>query len=382
MKILIHSNAPWEPSGYGQQTALLLPALESLGHIPAVSAFNGLSGHRMQWGDGQWTVYPRGQAGYGTDVVLPHAVDFGADLILTLMDYWQMYPVASALQGRRIAAWIPNDCEPLGRPDIQVLRMSGAVPIAMSNFGLTNMRNVDLDNAMYAPHAVDTDVFAPRADRAGLREELALPADHFIIGICAANRDLIRKGFPEQFTAFARFHRKHPDTTLMVHSEPHSVAGRNLTELAEDLGIADSVLFSDAYAQLTGVMGPEIMADWYAGLDVLSSCSYGEGFGIPLIEAQACGTPVIATDCSAMTELSANGWSVLGEPFWNPTHRAWWKRPRVDSIVRAYEKAYEERGTVKADRRRERSREFAMGYDIRHVAVEYWKPILETLAES
>ena len=29
------------------------------------------------------------------------------------------------------------------------------------------------------------------------------------------------------------------------------------------------------------------MADWYGCLDVLSSCSYGEGFGIPLIEAQA-----------------------------------------------------------------------------------------------
>ena len=44
MKILIHSNAPWVPSGYGSQVMLMLPRLRALGHEVAVSSFYGLSG--------------------------------------------------------------------------------------------------------------------------------------------------------------------------------------------------------------------------------------------------------------------------------------------------------------------------------------------------
>jgi hypothetical protein len=37
--ILLHSNAPWAASGYGQQTKLFAPRLRDLGHHVAISAF-------------------------------------------------------------------------------------------------------------------------------------------------------------------------------------------------------------------------------------------------------------------------------------------------------------------------------------------------------
>lgn len=380
MKILIHSNAPFVPSGYGSQVRLLLPKLAEMGHEAVVSAFYGVSGSPINWKD--WLILPAGQNNYGVDTIIPHAETYGADLILTLMDFWQLARVAPALNGRRLAAWLPTDCTPLGRPDRQVLAAAGAVPIAMSSFGLESCRNAGFDKAMYAPHAVDTSVFIPPADRRELRESLNLPTDAFIIGINAANRDGLRKGFPEQFNAFARFNRKHPDSKLMVHSVAQSVSGLDLTQLAEDMGISDDIIISEPYAQITGIMEPLVIADWYGCLDVLSSCSYGEGFGIPIIEAQACGTPVVATDCSAMTELAGpHGWLVGGQSFWNPTHRAWWIRPDVDRIVRSYEKAYAEWGTAKALKRSERCREFALSYDVDTVAAEYWAPLLKTLEE-
>ena len=101
----------------------------------------------------------------------------------------------------------------------------------------------------------------------------------------------------------------------------------DLQRLAARLGIEDSVRFTDQYAQVSGLMRPAHMAEWYNILDVFSNCAYGEGFGIPIIEAAACGVPAVVTDCSAMSELKGPGWSVQGEPFWNPVHEAWWVKP-------------------------------------------------------
>ena len=85
------------------------------------------------------------------------------------------------------------------------------------------------------------------------------------------------------------------------------------------------------------------MAAWYNGLDVLSLCSYGEGFGLPLIEAQACGIPVVTTDASAMSELCGAGWLVSGTPFWTDGHQSWWVRPDAADITNAYEMAWQAR---------------------------------------
>ena len=48
MKLLFHSNAPWNPSGYGQQVALFAPRLAHHAEL-AISAFHGLQGSRLRW---------------------------------------------------------------------------------------------------------------------------------------------------------------------------------------------------------------------------------------------------------------------------------------------------------------------------------------------
>src|SRR5262249_3548394 len=156
-------------------------------------------------------------------------------------------------------------------------------------------------------------------DRDKMREALGF-GGRFTVGICAANSDGIRKGWPEQLEAFARFHGKHPDSVLLIHTLANNPAGLPLARMVESFGLEGAVLWSDQYAQAAGWMDDETMAGWFQCLDVLLACSYAEAFGIPIIEAQACGTPVITTNGSAMAELNGPGWVVNGEPFYNPVH--------------------------------------------------------------
>lgn len=374
MRILIHSNAPWLPTGYGIQTRLLMAQLREAGHEVAVSAFAGHAGADIRWNG--HTILPSGQMGFGVDVLIPHIERWRPDVTLTLMDTRMLHPLADELHNHRIAMWLPIDCTPMSRPELAILRPSLALPIAMSRFGVKQLAAEGI-TAHYAPHAVDTTDYAP-LDRAAYREEIGLD-DKFVVGLVAANRDVTRKAFAEQFRAFARLHSRHDDTVLLVHSTPRNVGGLDLPQLASDMGILDVILFTDQYHQDSGLMDDAMMCRWYNACDVLTMCSYAEGFGVPLVEAQACGTPVITTAASAMTELAGVGWTVPGDEFWNITHRAWWTRPRVPDITKALLAAYNS-SIPDSIARRQRAREWALQYDVSTVFTQYWKPILEELS--
>jgi glycosyltransferase involved in cell wall biosynthesis len=377
MRILIHSNAPQVPSGYGRQTALLLHQLQRLGHEPAVSAFVGVSGAPMEWQG--FPVFPSGQYDFGIDTIVPHSLHYAADLTIALMDFWKLGAVAEQLAEIPLAAWLPVDCTPLSFLDAETLRRSKARPIAMSPHGAEQLLADATWPAHYIPHAVDTDVYKPLP--AQLREDFRRGMeinDRFVIGICAANNDQIRKGWPEQFEAFRRFHKTHDDALLLVHTIPRCGRGLDLQSLAHHIGIPEGAIrFSDTYAQISGIFDDEMMADWYSVLDVLSSCSYAEAFCVPLIEAQACGTPVVVTNGSAMADFKGAGWAVQSQPFWNHVHGAWWDRPDIPSIVKGYEKAY-----AYASSRREKAREFAVNFDAEMVADQFWKPFIDSLAST
>lgn len=339
-RILIHSNAPWMPSGYGKQCAHLVRTLQTLGHEVAVSAFAGLTGAPIEWEGAP--VLPSGMYEYGIDVLIPHIEAVKPDLTIALMDVWKLGPIVDGLKDHNMAAWVPVDCHPLSRLDHQFLFQAGVRPIAMSRFGETQLRSAGLD-PLYAPHVVDRQMFKPleHQERLDYRERMGVDG-RFIVGMCAANNDAVRKGFPEQFEAFRMFQAKNPEALLWVHSIARTPRGLDLQRLALEIGIPhEAIRFTDTYAQVSGAFDDTLLADWYGVLDVLSVCSFAEAFGVPLIEAQACGTPVITTRGSAMRELGEVGWTVPGDRYWNHVHGAWWERPKVDGIARTFARAKE-----------------------------------------
>lgn len=385
MRIMWHSNHPETGSGYGTQTKLWVPRLASLGHEVAISSFFGIQGRTSDWQGHK--VYPSGDLPYGSDVVGMHAVHFGADLVITLMDQWAL--AQDTLMGQKVACWMPVDTEWLSVFDVG--KLPGRWPIAFTRWGEKQLKDTCVNGCspmveckhehfqpLYVPHGIDTQVFQPVEDRKNLRESMGMD-DKFIVLMVAANQDKSgRKSWPESMYAFAKFAKKHKDAVLVCHTLDHTLQGINLRKLVERFGIADRVVFSAQYLMMSGQITPEQLRYTYCAADVLLACSKAEGFCLPVMEALACGTPAIVTDGSALTEVGGPAaWKVKGNKLWANGHEAWWTQPDVDAIERALERAYERGGPyhskVKA------ARQHALQYDVDRVLTEYWKPCLETI---
>ncbi|MFQ5507552.1 MAG: glycosyltransferase, partial [Planctomycetota bacterium] len=204
--------------------------------------------------------------------------------------------------------------------------------------------------------------------------------DCFLLGSVAINVDYpSRKSLPQLIEAFARFRRRHDDAVLYLHcsrgDEAWASGGINLPALVEQLGIIDSVRVAEGYDYLVGVP-EEHMARVYSACDCLLCPSMGEGFGVPILEAQACGCPVIVGDWTSMSELCFEGYRIPSqesEPFWTALN-AYQRLPRVDAIVDALEHMYERCQGDEA--MRSRARESALRYDADLVAERSWGPTL------
>jgi glycosyltransferase involved in cell wall biosynthesis len=358
---------------YGIQTALFVPRIAALGHDVIISSPHSFAGSPLDWKG--FRIIPAANDAMGNDIITANYHYYQADLLLTLCDTFKLLPSARALAGINVAHWAPVDCSPMGKHDIAVFRDGQGIPIAMTRFGEEMMRDEGLD-PFYIPHAVDTEVFKP-----GMREEvrasLGFGEDVFIIGICAMNRDPVRKGLVEQVTAFRAFWEDHPESRLMMHTSPVSDA-LNLEALAMSLGFPRGiVMFPDRYSLSTGIISSEAMRAWYNGLDVLSACSYGEGFCLPVLEAQSCGIPVVTTDFSGCGEMCLSGWKIPGEKHWINGHEAWWWRPEVKDIAAAYENAWLAREEGRMPGLGEGARERALAFDADAVTEGFWQPVLK-----
>jgi glycosyltransferase involved in cell wall biosynthesis len=382
-KILWISNAPWGGSGYGEQTAMFARRFRALGHEVTLAANWGLEGTTFEW-DG-FTVFPTDRD-HGNRAIEEWALASGAELVVFLCDSWVVKPESwpkTLDPDLPVAIWAPIDHRPMPPAVFKALDHVRISPIAMSRFGTREMRRVALEH-LYVPHGVDTSVFSPRLEtRDAIRDELDIPRDAFLVGMVAANQgspQLPRKAFPEAFQAFARFAAAHDDAFLYVHANAiPSGTGINLERCALMAGIPTARLrFPNRALQALG-FGAEVVSHLYQAFSVLLQPSYGEGFGIPILEAQASGVPVIVSNATAMPELLGAGWLVQGQGLWDALSDAWFFMPFVHSIREALEGAYAARGDREL---RARAVAFAADYDASRVALERWVPALEALGCS
>lgn len=396
-KFLIHSNGPNTKTGYGVQVAQLAERLHDAGHEVAISATFGQQGSTGSWKPDAprnpelWEkgirIYPVGWALNGLDIVHNHAMHwFNGDplsgWIIILGDVWSLAE-NPLLADFNVAAWAPVDHFPCPPGVVKFFDNSRSLPVAMSQFGEHAFKFAGLD-PVYVPLAVDTRVYKPtpvldhpQHGEIPARDLIGIPDTAFLVGMVAMNKDPDdRKGFNEAFAAFAAFQRKHGDAFLYVHSDKNGMGTSfNLEELAAAHGINPNTLkFPDTYSYQMG-WSAEMMAAAYSAFDVLLAPSHGEGFCVPLIEAQACGTPVICSEFSAQPELVGAGWTVLGQQVYDVAQHAFYLIPFIDSIVEALEAAY----VADLDELEVKALAKAAEYDADRVFDEHWLPLIEQM---
>jgi len=271
--VLISSNAPWANTGYGKQTKHLLKILQGLGIDVKVHGFYGCDGASLNAAGAE--ILPSFFDPHGRDMIVPYTNHFAPDLLITIYDAW-VYESVEGMEDLPWLAWFP------------------------------------------------VDGFA----------------------MIAANKSFpSRKAFPEVLMAFARYLEEVDDTALLylhtVASKKADMVGMALLPMLQQLGLAsdhavvENVTFPNEVSLATGI-SDESMAAILNAADVLVSPSWGEGFGLPIVEAQACGTPVITQNCTSMTELTVNGICIpAGQRFWIPKLEYWWRAPDVAKIFDA-----------------------------------------------
>jgi len=381
--ISIASNSPGSPTGYGVQGLLLAERLKRDGYDVAALSNFGLEGNisTLETKHGPIAHYPRGYTLYSGDVLDTHHKHFLAgreipNAILTLYDAW-VYLDVPALEELKFWSWTPVDHLSIPPKVAAWAKRPNVKTIAMSPFGQRQFEAIGVDST-YIPHAVDTSVYKPTDNIQGyaLKQYMGIGEDDFIVGMVAANKangSIHRKAYAENLLAFAMFRQKHTNAYLYIHAEPSRVfGGFHLATLMKSVGLPeDAVLFPDPHKLRYGYSSEE-MAGLYSAMDVLLHASYGEGFGVPAIEAQAAGTRVIGSNWAATPELlGEDSWLVDGQPFWDEAQSTFFQIPLIPSLVTALEQAYAApRGVSTA------SVEFAKQFEVETVYEQYWKPFL------
>lgn len=101
-----------------------------------------------------------------------------------------------------------------------------------------------------------------------------------------------RKGLPALLSAFAAFRDRHPEFTLWL-----SGFGDMAAEVSGD---------SARGIEFFGFVSSERLVELFSNATAVVSASHWEGFGLPILEAFACGTPVVFRRGYAMTEFVEN----------------------------------------------------------------------------
>lgn len=214
--------------------------------------------------------------------------------------------------------------------------MSADAVFSWTDWGLDVLKEVSnnkIKTVCSAPPGLHEE-YQPSPNKAAHKQAMGLSPDTIFIGTVMRNQK--RKLFPDLILSFADIVKNAPDNlkknlNLYLHTAYPDVAGWELPKLITEAGITNRVWFTYMctscgnvfpnlyqgvkavckFCRETTAITPrtqyspsnKVMSDIYNIFDLYVQYSNCEGFGLPQIEAAACGVPVFAVDYSAMSDI-------------------------------------------------------------------------------
>lgn len=259
-------------------------------------------------------------------------LDFQPDVVLCIRDFW-MDAFVYKSPFRRIFKWIwmPTvDGSPQNEEWVDYFCNADAI-ITYSDWAYDVLKEQSGDSIKYAGTASPTASkhFYPM-DKSNIRKEFGIDQNAKIIGTVMRNQR--RKLFPVLFKAFSEYlkstgdkntflycHTSYPDNgwdlgNLLLENE---ISTRVLfSYICSGCGMLEVSKFNDAVkccdrcrhfkstpSNVANGVPDSILAKVYNLFDLYVQCSNSEGFGVPQVEAAACGVPVACTQYSAMEDV-------------------------------------------------------------------------------
>lgn len=378
---MIVSDSVAHRTGYGVQTLMLAKALVADGHRVYNYAPGAIAGGVYDVAydaDGKPTITVL-SASYGDDRWGNRTVDFyldtlQPDLILTWLD-------CQGLQNYGFSQiptfmWVPVDTWPTPKQERQILHRAEKL-FACSKWGQELLQGEGFPDAGYVPCGIDANVYdIDEEEGRRWRQQLTPPVtdDTFLIGMVGLNTGVPdRKGYGFAFDAIRAFIEKHPGKDIRAYLHTNALGdgqSMDLYALREEFGLLDRMYFKPPQGPVDG--SDRYMRGMYNAFDVLLHTSMTEGFGVPVVEAQMCGTPVVVNAATSVTELATGGYKA------HPLTHMWVNTgtkvaiPDVQGLVQMLEAAYADR----LNHSRLATRANVMRYDFQRVYEEYWRPLL------
>lgn len=328
-KLLALSDSISGMTGFGSVTRDILTRLPSKKYKIDAVGYNVVSSVRsfnnIRFLDGQKitniTQHSGGfkQNGFAIDKIMPLLKKLKPDIFWCLLDSFMLLQAGyhnQDLSPAKFVFYFPSDGGTLkgGFPHgCDAVLRKAQFPVAMSKFAQEQVKNqygIDVD---YIPHGIDGKYYKPLKDK--IKCKMTAPHGHpkfkdkFIVGSVFRNQP--RKSPDILVEAFSKFAKGKDDVLLLLHTDPNDPArGCDLRYLGNYYGLDNKMFFTGV--NICDGFTMEQMKTLYNSMDVHVLSTTGEGFGVPTIEAMACGVPVLNTDYTTTKELVLDNKAGLG----------------------------------------------------------------------
>lgn len=382
LKLIWYSTALHVGCGYGVLTRALCHRMIDEGHKVKIGTKHNLGGQLVEEGIEIFD---------GTEIGLVNKIaeEENYDNVISVMDQW-VIPNDFAFYNGVAVNFL--DTELIHPNLINSLKKFKHV-VSVTKHSYKELERVGIPSE-YAPLGVDTNLFRPDDElRRSFRKKKGWDDNTFVIGLVGINYATDRKNIINTVRAFQNFNRKYPNSILYLHTDVMGSAtkGLPLNWVLQSCGFKDSnegksgcVQYSDQKKYHLWAIPQEEVAGLYNAFDVFCLPSHGEGFGMPWLEAQACGTPIINVDTTSGKELNFSGWLIpQKEDYFNySTLLTWIVKAPPSAIEKMMEKAYKEWESGAIKTRGVKARQKALEYDWDKVYTKYWSPFFKKLEDE